>query len=97
VASQASLSDYDIRTVPEPKNLIEQIMESASGGKNDPKRLDVDSPKMRINGPSLLELATPHLKDLDPQRVKHIRTALCQLQTLHQDGVCLMMPEYLVK
>lgn len=97
VAAQANLSEYELRAVPEPKNLIEQIMESASGGKTDPKRLDVETPKLRWTGPTLLDLAGPHLKNLDPQRVKHVRMALQQLQTLHQEGVCLMMPEYLVK
>jgi protease IV len=97
VAGKADVTDYDVRVVPEPKNLIEEILEKASGGKNDPKKLDAETSRFSWNGTSLLELAAPQLKNLDPQRVKHIRTALQQLQTLHQEGVCLMMPEFMVK
>ena len=96
VAEQAKISDYDVRVVPEPKNIIEQIMEAASGGKDDPKRLDTTTPRLRLVGPSLVDMAAPHLQHLDPQRVRMIRTALRQLQTLHQEGVCLIMPEMLI-
>ncbi len=89
VADKADLTEYEVRAVPEPKGLIEQILESAGGGRNDPKRLTA--------GPSLLELAAPHLQGLDPERVKLARRALRQLDTLRQEGVCLMMPEVLVK
>lgn len=89
VADKADLTEYEVRAVPEPKGLIEQILESAGGGRNDPKRLTA--------GPSLLELAAPHLQGLDPERVKLARRALRQLETLRQEGVCLMMPEVLVK
>jgi protease-4 len=97
IAAKADVTDYDVRAIPEPKNFIEQIMESANGGKNDPKRLDVDTPKLKLPMPSFFDLATPHLQGLDPQRVQRIKMALQQLQTLHQEGVCLMMPEFLVK
>jgi protease-4 len=97
VAAKADLTDYDVRAVPEPKNFIEQIMEQAGGGKDDSKRLDVSSAGMTLPRLSLLDLAAPHLKDLDPQRVRLVRTALKQLQTLHAEGVCLVMPEFLVK
>lgn len=96
VAEQAKITDYDVRVVPEPKNFIEQIMEAAGGGKDDPKRLDTAMPRLRLAGPSLVDLAAPHLQHLDPQRVRLIRTSLRQLQTLHQEGVCLIMPEMLL-
>src|SRR5438067_11729365 len=35
VAGEANLTDYDVRVVPEPKNLIEQILEATGGGKQD--------------------------------------------------------------
>jgi len=96
-AGQAKVSEYDVRIVPEPKNFIEQILEATGGGKDDPKKLDAATRGVRLAGPSLLDLAAPHLKDLDPDRVRVIRTALQQLQTLHREGVSLMMPEFLVK
>jgi protease-4 len=98
IAKKADLTDYDVKVVPEPKNIFEQIMESA-GGKEDKHNLDAgaDRPSMRLSGPSLLELAAPHLAGLDPVRVNAIKRALVQLQTLNREGVSLMMPEFVVK
>jgi protease-4 len=89
VADKASVKDYDIRVVPEPKNFLEKILEEASGGKDDPKRIDVSTGPQQ----SLVELAMPYLKGLDPQRVRLIGRSLYQLQTLQQEGAVLMMPE----
>jgi hypothetical protein len=97
VANKAGLDEYDVRIVPEPKNFIEQILEATGGGKDDPKKLDAAARGVKAGGPSLVDLAAPYLKDLDPQRVRVIKTALRQLQTLHQEGVALMMPEFVVK
>jgi hypothetical protein len=41
-------------------------------------------------------MAAPELKNLDPARVKLLKSALRQLQTLHQEGISLSMPAYLV-
>ena len=97
VADKAKIKDYEVRVVPEPKNFIEQIMEASGGGKDDPKKLDAVTRGVKVAGPSLVDLAAPYLKDLDPQRVRAITMALRQLQTLHQEGVALMMPEFVVK
>jgi protease IV len=97
IADKASLSDYEVRVVPEPKNFLEQIMEAAGGGKEDKKTLDTATPIARPQlSLSLLELAAPELKNLDPARLKLLKSALLQLQTLHQEGVSLTMPAYLV-
>lgn len=96
VAKQANISEYEVRAVPEPKNLIEQIMESAGGGKDNPKRLDTDTTKFSLKGASLVELAAPHFQHLDPQRVRAVKNALRQLQILQQEGVSLVMPETLI-
>jgi protease-4 len=97
IAGQAKLTDYEVRVVPEPKNLIEQIMEATGGGKDDKSHLDVSSRGVKVSGPSLVELAAPHLKGMDPQRARVILRSLRQLETLQREGVNLMMPEFLVK
>jgi protease-4 len=101
VAKDAKLSDYDVRVVPEPKNILEQIMEAA-GGKEDKNRLDANtsppvSQRGLIAGPSLLELAAPHLAGMDPVRVQAVMRALRQMQMHNREGVSLMMPEVMVK
>ncbi len=98
VAKKANLTEYDVRVVPEPKNIIEQLLESTGGGKNDKNNLDAATrPTMKLAGPSLLDLAAPHLEGLDPVRVRAVKRALLQLQTLHREGISLMMPEIMVK
>lgn len=91
VAAQAKLTNYEVRVVPEPKNILEQVLEDLSGDKDksDGIGLSTDRPA------SLVELAMPHLQHLDPNRVRAIRAALQQLQLVQQEGVVLLMPEVL--
>ena len=97
VAETANLSDYDVRAVPEPKNFLEQILEASGGGKDDKQKLDAALPMARPTAElSLLDLAAPELKHLDPARIRLVKSALRQLQTLHREGICLMMPEFLI-
>ena len=44
-------------------------------------------------GMSLVDLAMPHLRHMDPQRVRLIRLALQRMQLMQQEGAVLMMPE----
>jgi protease IV len=97
VAGKADLTDYEVRVVPEPKNFFEQLIE-ASGGKDKEGQhhLDAAAGRVKLAGPSLADLAAPYLKDLDPRRVRVIRRALRQLETLQSEGVALTMPEPLL-
>jgi protease-4 len=86
VADQAKVAVYEIRVVPKPKSFFEQLMEA--GDSDEPRKgLDV------LQRPSLLELAQPHLRSLDPSRAGLVRTALGRLELLNREGVILMMPE----
>ena len=49
---------------------------------------------MQTRQVSLLELAQPYLKELDPARVKLITRALQHLQVMQREGATLMMPEF---
>jgi protease-4 len=92
-ADLAKVTDYHVRTVPEPKNFLQQLMEQSSGEDNDPDHLStaaaVSAPAGSI---SLLKLAAPYLANLDPSRVGQIQAALRQLQLVQKEGVILMMP-----
>jgi protease-4 len=92
VAGQAKLSDYDVNVVPAPKNFLERIIEQASGDGDEGKGVNLKAHTGRHD--SLIDLALPYLKGLDPARVRSIQSALGQLQLLAQDGVILMMPEF---
>jgi protease-4 len=100
VAAEAKLKDkdYDVRVVPAPKNLLERLLEEAMGERDDKPGLDT-SVKRLSAGPaggeqaSLVQLALPHLRHMDPQRVRLVVRALERLQLAQQEGVILMMPE----
>jgi protease-4 len=93
VAGEAKLSDYDVRVVPEPKNLLERLLEELSGDKEE-KGAGVET-RLPPGGQSvsLVDLALPYLQHVDPERVKLIKTALGRLQLMQREGVILMMPE----
>jgi protease-4 len=96
IAGKADLKDYDIRVVPEPKNFLEQLIEETSGGKNDPSHVGLMARLPSVgHSPSLVDLALPYLKHLDPDRVAVIKLALQRMQLLQQEGAVLMMPEML--
>ncbi|MFL5244708.1 MAG: signal peptide peptidase SppA [Gemmataceae bacterium] len=95
IAGVAKLNTYEVRVVPESKNFIEKILEEALGESEDePNRLEMAASAM-VKGrqTSLIELAMPYLKGLDPQRVRSISQALDRLQLIQKEGVILMMPE----
>jgi protease-4 len=87
-AVQVKIDEYDVRTVPEPKNFLEQLKEELTGGKPETGRLQ--------NGTSvdsLINLAQPFLQNLDPQTMSAIISALNRLEILRREGVALSMPE----
>jgi protease-4 len=94
VAGQAKLTDYDVRIVPAPKNFLEQLIEEASGGKDDAPGIDAAAGRLGLGGSaSLVDLALPHLQHLEPRRVAAVTDALRHLELLQREGVLLMMPE----
>jgi protease-4 len=94
VAGQAKLTDYDVRVVPAPKNFLEQLLEDASGAKDDaPGIVSVADGRAGLGRVSLVELAAPYLRQLEPERIGAIKSALGHLQMLKHEGVLLLMPE----
>jgi len=94
VAGEAKLTDYEVRIVPEPKNFLEQIIEEAMGGKDEsPHRLGITAGG---DGASLVDLALPYLRGLDPVRVRAITDALRQLQMFQRESVLMLMPGQMV-
>jgi protease-4 len=89
-AEQAKIKDYDTRVVPKTKNFLEQLMEQASGDKDEGGHVGIPS-----GGDSLFKLAAPYLQNLDPRRTAAVASTLCRLEILQKEGVVLSMPEIL--
>ncbi len=91
-AEHAKLRDYDVRVLPEPKPFLEQLMESFSGGKDEPGHVALASGQ-----DDLVKMAAPFLQNLDPRRTASVMSVLRRLQILREDGVVLTMPEILAQ
>ncbi|SFI53234.1 protease-4 [Planctomicrobium piriforme] len=81
-AKQVNLEDYEIRTFPEQKNFIEQLLADLGDQKKDDKRLST----------GLWSAIAPALQTLDPERAAMIRQALLQLDCLQSERVMLTSP-----
>lgn len=88
VAAKAGVEDYTIKTVPEPKNVLEQMLAGILG-KQDQDDNQLAAP--RLSG-LLLETAAPALKAADPRRVRLLQQAARQLDLLQRERLLLTMP-----
>jgi protease IV len=96
-AKEAKIEKYELRVVPEPKNFIEQILESSGGNDENEGRISMSGLRGASAEASLVHAALPYLRGLDPQRADAVLRAMLQLQTLQREGVVLMMPEIEVR
>jgi protease-4 len=107
-AAEAKLKagEYEVRTVPEPKNPLQAVMAALTGESPDddePNGLVAsDTPRASaaiaaaLRGPSLIDLAAPQLEHLDPQRVRAAKAALIRMELLQREGVLLAAPEMVI-
>ena len=98
VAKQAGLKDYEVRVYPEPKNFMEVLVEGLSGGDRDLNHLMLPASGIASRrASSILDLALPHLKGLDPQRLETVKAALGRLDLLQQEHSVLVMPDISIR
>ena len=97
--------EYEVRTIPEAKNPLEALLSELAGGASQEEQnglVGIGGRRPRLpaapalRGAGLLELAEPHLRQLDPHRVAAVRAALVRLEMLQREGALLMMPEIVV-
>jgi protease IV len=93
-AHEANLENYERRVVPEPKSLLEKLLEGTSAAdQDDDVALPTNPLATHSSQPNLLAAVLPYLHNLDPQKVNVVLRAFRQLETLNQEGVVLMTPE----
>lgn len=98
VAEQAKLKDYELRVYPEPKNFMEILFEGLSDGDRDSNHLAL--PASGIVSPrasSILDMALPHLKGLDRERLETVKAVIRRLDLLQQERAILMMPDISIR
>jgi protease IV len=92
-ASNAKVTDYDLRMLPRPTNFLESLLGDVSGQKKDEQYLSMPAfSRVGSDSSSLVDLLVPVLKTIDPARAKLVRQAFGQLSILHAEKVSLSMP-----
>ncbi len=81
-AKTVELDSYDVRSYPEKKNFLEQLLDDLGSKKESDRRIST----------GLWSAVTPALESLDPEHVSMLRQALLQLDHLQQDRVMLTAP-----
>jgi protease-4 len=91
-AAQASLEDYDVRTIPEPVDFITQILRQYSGEGERPTDISLtDAATALASHPTLAPLFNV-LRKTEPQRAEALYQALLRLELVRSENVVLMMP-----
>ena len=91
-AGEAKLAEgaYEVRVVPEPKNFFEALMGPEAQGKDEDARRII---RLGGHGDSLVEMALPHLRGMDPKRVEAVKGVLRRLEMMQGAGVMMLMVE----
>lgn len=93
VAKKAGVEDYDVRVIPQPKNLLELMFADMMGTHEDDDAIHMASRLGLARTQSLWEAVAPILNRLEPRRAASIRRALMQLEVLQRERLSLTMPE----
>jgi protease-4 len=95
-AEKASLEDYEVRVIPEPKDFLTVLMGQYSGQDERPTDIRLNLPLHFLadqpNGQALFKL----MQTIEPQRAKALLQALRRIELIRQEGVIMMMPVDLV-
>ena len=89
-AKRAGLSEYDVRVIPEPPNILELLL---SPSRKDDEYSRVSSPnKLSLVDTPLFRAMLPALSKIDPLRARAILHQLRCLELIHEEGAVMMMP-----
>jgi len=91
-AAQASLEDYDVRTIPEPLDFITQIMQQYSGEGDRSTDISLTDATTALAGHPTLAPLFKVLRKTEPQRAEALYQALLRLELIRSENVIMMMP-----
>jgi protease-4 len=91
-AAKVSLTNYDIRVIPEPKDFFTQLMEDLSGEGERPTDIRLSSTTSLLAGYPALAPLLDLLQRTEPQRARALVQALQRIELIRRENVILMMP-----
>lgn len=90
-AAKASLKDYEVRIVPEPKDFLTQLLEQSSGGER-PTDISLSGAAGPLAGHPTLAPLLDLLGKTEPERARALRQVLQRIDLIRREGVVMMMP-----
>ena len=95
-AAKVSLTDYDVRVIPEPKDLITELLDQYSGEGESPTDVTVAGGMQLLAGHPTLSSLLQLLSKVEPQRAQALHQALQRIELIRAEGVIMMTPFDLV-
>ncbi len=92
-AEQASITDYDVRVLPRPKNFIELLMKGLGVDEDEEGAFGVRATARQwpITGPAMQMLA-PAIQQISPARARMITRFLLRLDMLRRERAITVLP-----
>lgn len=91
-AAKASVTGFDVRVIPEPKDFLTELIEQSSGEGERPTDIAVSSGVGSLAGHPTLAPLLDLLQRAEPQRARALRQALQRIDLIRREGVIMMMP-----
>jgi protease-4 len=91
-AAKASLSDYEIRTIPEPLDFITQMIQQYSGEGEKPTDISLTRAATALARHPALAPLFEVLRKTEPQRAEALLQALLRIELVNSENVVMMMP-----
>jgi protease-4 len=95
-AAKASLDDYEVRVIPEPKDFITMMMQDMSGEGERPTDISASAATSLLAGHPTLATLLDLLRKTEPQRARALYQALQRIELVRDETVITMMPFDLV-
>jgi protease IV len=91
-ASKASITDYEVRVLPEPKDFFATLIEQYSGEGENPTDITTPASISLFAGDPTIAPLLSLLRKTEPQRAQALIQALQRVELLRRENVILMMP-----
>ncbi len=91
-AAKVSLTDYDVRVIPPPKDFVTMLVEDYSGQGERPTDIALPDATSLLAGHPHLMTVFDLLRRTEPQRARALYQALQRIELIRREGVIMMMP-----
>jgi protease-4 len=91
-AEKASIEDFEVRVIPEPTDLITQLLGESAGQGERPTDISLSGGIGSLASHPTLAPLLDLLRRTDPEKARVIRQALQRIDLIGREGVIMMVP-----